>query len=141
MIVSRKEFKKFWKFPWNLPDIVFCNENYYLPTLEELESKIIPIYQQTIEKYNLKINKNWDCSKFANTFKLICDIYNKDKNDDTHFAVSIAHIEIKESKYDHALNLIFYKNENNIDYIFFEPQSLDLYKDKKKFKNLKFLYF
>jgi hypothetical protein len=141
MIVSRKEFKKFWKFPWNLPDIIFCNENYYLPTLEELENKIIPIYKQAIEKYNLKRNNNWDCSKFANTFKLICDIYIKDKNDDTHFAVSIAHIEIKESKYDHALNLIFYKNDNNIDYIFFEPQSLELYKDKKKFKSLKFLYF
>lgn len=141
MIVNRKEFKKFWKFPWNLPDIIFCNENYYLPTLEELENKIIPIYKQAIEKYNLKRNNNWDCSKFANTFKLICDIYIKDKNNDSHFAVSIAHIEIKESKYDHALNLIFYKNDNNIDYIFFEPESLELYKDKKKFKNLKFLYF
>lgn len=141
MIVSRKEFKKFWKFPWNLPHIVFCNENYYLPTLEELETKIIPIYKQTIEKFNLNRNKNWDCSKFANSFKLICDLYNKDKNDDSHFAISIAHIEVKESEYDHALNLIFYKNKNNIDYIFFEPEFLKLYKDDKKFKTLKFLYF
>ena len=141
MIVSRQKFKKFWRFPWNLPHIILCNENYYLPTLEELETKIIPIYKQTIEKYSLNKNKNWNCSKFANAFKLICDIYHKDKNNDSHFAVSIAHIEIKEAKYDHALNLIFYKNDDNIDYIFFEPEFLRLFKDEKKFKNLKFLYF
>jgi len=141
MIVDRKKFQKFWKLPWNLPEIVFCNEKYYIPSLEEIEINIIPLYNDFIKRYNIGRNNSWNCSKFSQTFKLVCDIYYKEKNCDAHFAISIAHIELKKSQYDHALNLIFYKKDDNIDYIFFEPESNQLYKDNTKFKNIKFLYF
>jgi hypothetical protein len=141
MIVDRKEFKKFWENSKEYPYIVFCNKNYYIPTLDEIQEKYIPTYNKFISKNNLFVNKNWDCSKFANSFKIICDIDHKNKNDDSHLAVAIAHVNIENSEYNHAINLLIYRKEKDIDYIFFDPQNNKLYKTEQTFKNLEFLYF
>lgn len=140
MIVDRKEFKKFWKGYWFIPNITFCSDQYYIPTLKEINEKIIPEYRGFILKNNLQVKDSWDCSKFSQTFKLISDIYNT-QNNNSHISIGIAHIKLKKEKNDHALNFIIYQENNNIKYTFFEPQNLSFIQDKNFFKNLDFLYF
>jgi len=140
MIVDRKEFKKFWKGCWFIPNITFCNNEYYIPTLNEINEQIIPAYRAFILNNNLQLKDSWDCSKFSQAFKLISDIYNT-KNNDLHISLGIAHIKLKKEKYNHALNFIIYQQDNNIKYTFFEPQNLSFIEDKNFFKNLEFLYF
>jgi hypothetical protein len=140
MIVDRKEFKKFWKGCWFVPNITFCNDQYYIPTLKEINQKIIPEYKAFILNNNLQLKDSWSCSKFSQTFKLISDMYNRENNN-SHISIAIAHIKLKKEKHDHALNFIIYHENFNIKYTFFEPQNLSFIKDEDFFKNLEFLYF
>lgn len=141
MIVNRNEFKKFWEKAKKFPHLTFCNENYFLISLEDLNNKYIINYLNFIEKNKLNTTDNWDCSKFAMSFKLCSDILHKDSNNDSHLAIGIAHIALKDQKFDHAANMIIYKDKDSIDYIFYDPQNKMLLDKKKSFKGLTFLYF
>lgn len=142
MIVNRNEFKKFWKKKFFIPNIIFCNDTYYIPSLEEIEANVISKYKEYLISQKISKKENWDCSKFAILFKTFFDLYYRKIENKGHAAVAIAHVNLKKQKYVHALNFIIYKdNFNNIDYIFFDGENCALFKNQLFFKNLEFLYF
>jgi hypothetical protein len=142
MIVDRNEFKKFWKKKFFIPNIIFCNDTYYIPSLKEIEIDLLPKYKQYLINENIIRKESWDCSKFAILFKTFFDFHYSKINNYGHVAIAIAHIKLKKQKYDHALNFLIYKNENNVlNYIFFDPENVIFLKNEILFKNLEFLYF
>jgi len=140
MIVNRTEFIKFWEKALEFPHATFCNEYYYLMSLDELYNKYIPNYDKFIKTNNLASSINWDCSKFALAFKMSCDMIYNNKNVDSHIAVGIAHLDLKDKEFDHAINFIIYQRDKKPDYILYDCfNKVELGKDN--FKNLSLLYF
>jgi hypothetical protein len=140
MIVNRTEFIKFWEKASEFPRIVFCNDHYYLMSLNELYNRYIPNYENFIKNNNLVAGENWDCSKFALAFKLSCDMIYFDDKTDSHLAVGIAHLNLSDNQFDHAINFIIYQKDSKQDYILYDSfNKAEL--NKNNFKNLSFIYF
>lgn len=140
MIVNRTEFIKFWEEASEFPHVTLCNDHYYLMSLDELYNKYIPNYEQFILKNNLAATVSFDCSKFALAFKLSCDMIYNSEDIDSHIAVGIAHLDLTDKQFDHAINFIIYQKNKKADYILYDCfNKVEL--NKNSFKNLSLIYF
>lgn len=116
------------KIPRN---IAVADQNYYLPTLEQVQNEIFPKYWQWLGSLRLTrwVHK-WDCDNFAEAFKMFSCGYYQQIIESQADGISVGIIHYKallraesNTRGGHAINVVFINNNNNLDIIFIEPQN------------------
>lgn len=135
---------------YNIPrNIAVSDQNYFLPTIQQVQNEIFPRYWQWLSSLRLtKWVHRWDCDNFAEALKLFtCGYYETtiDANAEG-IGVGIVHYKAGARAEDgsgggHAINTFFVNNNNNIDVIFIEPQNGSILNlSKPELDSIWFLY-
>ena len=146
MFINKKDLYKPWINSKNKPFIAVPSPLYYAPSKDEIEN-INKFYKtEFIEKYSLEYKKQWNCCKFAESYKVAANLYfNKFMNKDT-YSISVGNIymlrKTQNNKYvPHVMNIFFYNNNNRIEYLYLEFGNFIYKISKKEFNSIELITF
>lgn len=136
MTVSKNDLLQEIQSKLELKDELFLGmskRNYYLPSLNEL--KLINNFYQNnfINHYKIKTSNKWNCLAFAESYKVIANLYHSQFIDSSAASIAVGNAFYKENQRGHVASLVIYAendkfNLNFLDFLgnfkFLKPQEI-----------------
>jgi len=138
MVISTKSIRSLFAKNDTYPvHLILGDRDYFCPTVSCLVNDICPKYIEWLKLLNLdQRTPKWDCDNFADSFKFFCNVYHKEKLDQSQAnGIGVgtifyhAYRPQKANTIYHAINIIFcdhgLKEDNSplVRPIFLEPQN------------------
>lgn len=118
MIISKNDLLEKIKSTLKLKEekcfLGLAKRNYYIPSLNEI--KLINNFYQNnfINHYKIKACGSWNCLAFAESYKVVANLYHTQFIDSKSPAISVGNAFYKENQNGHVASLCIYVDDNTI---------------------------
>lgn len=144
MVICKKDLLEKISITLDKRDCFFAlaKSNYYIPSLNEF--KLINNFYQNnfINHYKIKTSIKWNCLAFAESYKVIANLYHSQFINSTCHAISVGNAFYKENQSGHVSSFIVYHDdENEIKLNFLDFLGNFKYLKKQEIKSIELITF